>query len=277
MTETRVRTEDLRIAIEHAGYYPGLVIDAVASALGPEPVTAFFVQHDAIFDPGMEVRRHMTVLALTPTTLVYSHTDAHPADETDRVPRAQTTPVHPAWGQRRRVDWSAPLLAWLGERGPATVLGLPATRGAGLLVVDGMGWEQLRGHQAAAPFLSELAFNSRPLTCGFPATTVTSLATIGTALAPGQHGMLGLRVAIPGEGRLLDGLHWPQDVDPASWQVQPTIYHRARAAGITVSHVADGAFEGPALSRAARGGATTPPSGCLGGLAARAVPASHEL
>jgi len=33
MTETRVRTEDLRVAIEHAGYYPGLVIDAVASAL----------------------------------------------------------------------------------------------------------------------------------------------------------------------------------------------------------------------------------------------------
>jgi hypothetical protein len=91
MTETRVRTEDLRAAIEHAGYYPGLVIDAVASALGPEPVTAFFVQHDAIFDPGMEVRRHMTVLALTPTRLVYSHTDEHPADEAESLPRAETS------------------------------------------------------------------------------------------------------------------------------------------------------------------------------------------
>jgi hypothetical protein len=91
MTETRVRTEDLRAAIEHAGYYPGLVTDAVASSLGPEPVTAFFVQHDAIFDPGMEVRRHMTVLALTPTRLVYSHTDEHPADEPDGLPRAETS------------------------------------------------------------------------------------------------------------------------------------------------------------------------------------------
>jgi hypothetical protein len=91
MTETRVRTEDLRAAIEHAGYYPGLVTDAVASALGPEPVTAFFVQHDAIFDPGMEVRRHMTVLALTPTRLVYSHTDEHPADEPEGLPRAETS------------------------------------------------------------------------------------------------------------------------------------------------------------------------------------------
>jgi hypothetical protein len=92
MTETRVMTEDLRAAIEHSGYYPGLVTDAVAFALGPEPVTAFFVHHDAIFDPGMEVRRHMTVLALTPTRLVYSHTDEHPADDEPQArPRAETS------------------------------------------------------------------------------------------------------------------------------------------------------------------------------------------
>jgi Family of unknown function (DUF5998) len=91
MTETRVMTEDLRAAVERSGYYPGLVTDAVASALGSEPVTAFFVQHDAIFDPGMEVRRHMTVLALTPTRLVYSHTDEHPADEPQSRPRAETS------------------------------------------------------------------------------------------------------------------------------------------------------------------------------------------
>ena len=40
MRETRVMTEDLRAAIERSGYYPGLVTAAVASALGPEPVTA---------------------------------------------------------------------------------------------------------------------------------------------------------------------------------------------------------------------------------------------
>ena len=67
MRETRVMTDGLRAAIERSGFYPGVVYDAVASALGSEPVTAFAVHHDAIFDPGMEVRRHMTVLALTPT------------------------------------------------------------------------------------------------------------------------------------------------------------------------------------------------------------------
>src|ERR1700723_690403 len=92
MRETRVMTDGLRAAIERSGYYPGLVSDAVASALGSEPVTAYVVHHDAIFDPGMEGRRHMTVLALTPTRLVYSHTDEHPADEeTDSRPRAETS------------------------------------------------------------------------------------------------------------------------------------------------------------------------------------------
>src|SRR5579862_9302163 len=91
MRETRVMTEGLRAAIERHGYYPGLVSDAVASALGSEPVTAFVVHHDAIFDPGMEVRRHMTVLALTPTRLVYSHTDEHPPDDADSRPQAETS------------------------------------------------------------------------------------------------------------------------------------------------------------------------------------------
>jgi Family of unknown function (DUF5998) len=91
MRETRVVTDGLRAAIERSGYYPGLVYDAVASALGSEAVTAYVVHHDAIFDPGMEVRRHMTVLALTPTRLLYSHTDEHPADEPDGRPRAETS------------------------------------------------------------------------------------------------------------------------------------------------------------------------------------------
>ena len=91
MRESRVMTDGLRAAIERSGYYPGLVSDAVASALGSEPVTAYVVHHDAIFDPGMEVRRHMTVLALTPTRLVYSHTDEHPAEDPDSRPRAETS------------------------------------------------------------------------------------------------------------------------------------------------------------------------------------------
>ncbi|HEX3749285.1 MAG TPA: DUF5998 family protein [Streptosporangiaceae bacterium] len=91
MRDTRVTADDLRAAIERTGYYPGLVTDAVWSSLGPEPVTAYVVTHDAIFDPGMEVRRHITVLALTPTRLIYSHTDEHPAEEPEGRPLAETS------------------------------------------------------------------------------------------------------------------------------------------------------------------------------------------
>ncbi len=91
MRETRAPADELRAAIERTGYYPALVTDAVWSALGPEPVRAYVVQHDAIFDPGMEVRRHITVLALTPARLIYSHTDEHPAEEPDGRPQAETS------------------------------------------------------------------------------------------------------------------------------------------------------------------------------------------
>jgi hypothetical protein len=93
MRETKIAAGGMRAAIERSGYYPGLVFDAVSSALGTEPVVSYVVTHDALFDPGMEVRRHMTVLALTPTRLVYSHTDESPAEpgDSDSRPQAETS------------------------------------------------------------------------------------------------------------------------------------------------------------------------------------------
>jgi len=91
MRETPATAEGLRSAIERSGYYPGLVADAVASALGPEPIVSYVVHHDAMFDPGMEVRRHITVLVLTDTRLIHSHTDEYPAAEPDGRPQAETS------------------------------------------------------------------------------------------------------------------------------------------------------------------------------------------
>jgi len=89
MRDTRIAAGGMRDAIERSGYYPGVVSDAVNSALGTEAVVSYVVHHDALFDPGMEVRRHMTVLALTPTRLIYSHTDESPADANDAESRPQ--------------------------------------------------------------------------------------------------------------------------------------------------------------------------------------------
>ncbi|RJL34392.1 DUF5998 family protein [Bailinhaonella thermotolerans] len=91
MRETRVSAAGLRTAIERSGYYPDLVADAVESALGEEPVTAYVVHHEATFDPAMEVRRHVTVLVLSPTRLLVCHTDEHPPGEGAAHAHASTT------------------------------------------------------------------------------------------------------------------------------------------------------------------------------------------
>jgi hypothetical protein len=79
----------LRADIERAGYYPDLVVDSLGTALGDEEVLNFIVHHEATFDRE-ELRRHATVLALTPTRLVMQHTDEHPADEIYSSPYASS-------------------------------------------------------------------------------------------------------------------------------------------------------------------------------------------
>jgi hypothetical protein len=187
---------------------------------------------------------------------------------TSREPR--TSPIIPSYGESSLADLSASILASM-TGGDGNVLGLPGSGRVCLLVVDGLGWELLRAHQAAAPFLAELAFNSRPLTAGFPSTTVTSLGSIGTALPPAAHGLLGYQVAIPGAGKLLNALHWPKDVDPLTWQPKPTLFERAVAAGVAAVHVAPGAFADSGLTRAALRGAEYRKANSLGALAALAV------
>ncbi len=65
---------DLREAVEASGYYPNVVLDGVTAALASEPVRSFVVHHEPTFDRD-EVRRHVTVVALTNSRVVVGHTD----------------------------------------------------------------------------------------------------------------------------------------------------------------------------------------------------------
>lgn len=79
MTDSGTSVLELRNAIERSGYYPALVGEAVESALGGEAVRSYLVHQETTFDQE-EVRRHVTVLALTPSRLIVGHTDEHGAD-----------------------------------------------------------------------------------------------------------------------------------------------------------------------------------------------------
>jgi hypothetical protein len=191
------------------------------------------------------------------------------------TPEPRIAPLVPSYGSGTLAELGASILASVGGSG-TNVLGLPEARRVCLLIVDGLGWELLRAHPAAAPFLSELAMNARPLTAGFPATTVTSLTTLGTGRPPGQHGALGYQVVIPGENRLLNGLRWDDRIDPAQWQPLPTIYERAVAADIAAYYVASRAFRRSGLTRAAMRGARYRPADSMGALAGEAALALND-
>ena len=87
MTSDATLAPRLRADIERSGYYPELVSDTLDTALAGEAVLAYVVHHEATFDHD-ELRRHVTVLALTPTRLIVGHTDEHAADESSPSPYA---------------------------------------------------------------------------------------------------------------------------------------------------------------------------------------------
>ena len=180
-------------------------------------------------------------------------------------------PPLPRYGVAALADLGTSLLAAFGVSAGPNVLELPGLSRACVLVIDGLGWELLRTHPEQAPFLTSLLPEARVLTAGFPATTATSLASLGTGLTPGDHGMVGYTVAIPGAGRLLNELRWDEGVDPREWQPSPTIYERAAAAGVTVGYVSYGAFAGSGLSRATIGSGRYVPADSLGELVAAAA------
>jgi hypothetical protein len=91
-----------------------------------------------------------------------------------------------------------------------------------LLVLDGLGWEQLQEHRDLMPTLA--AMHGGPITTVAPTTTATALSSIATGLTPAEHGLLGYRMLLGGE--VINVLRWtsvngdrrrahpPHDVQP---------------------------------------------------------------
>src|SRR5258708_2692977 len=182
-------------------------------------------------------------------------------------------PTLPRYSESSLDALATSVLASLGVRGEPNPLKPPPADRVCVRLIDGRGGELLSAPPAAAPFLSELAMTSSPLTAGFPATTATSRGTIGRGRPPGQHGLLGYQVAVPGSGSLLNALRGAPNVDPVSWQPGSTIFERAADAGVKAFRVAPGAFRTSGLSVAAMRGAEFLTADTLGALVSRTVAA----
>ncbi|WP_298456998.1 alkaline phosphatase family protein [uncultured Cellulomonas sp.] len=135
-------------------------------------------------------------------------------------------------------------------------LGLPRVDRVCLVLVDGLGWENLSERAGHAPFLRSLLADGRRLVTGYPSTTAASLGLLGTGRGPGRTGMVGYTARHPGTGALANLVSWT-DVGPArQWQREPTVFEQVDAGGVPVTTVGPARFAGSGLTEAVlRGGA----------------------
>jgi hypothetical protein len=73
-----------------------------------------------------------------------------------------------------------------------------------LLVLDGLGWDQLQERRHIAPTLAAMAGGF--IRTVAPSTTAAALTSIATGLPPGEHGVIGYRVAVGTD--VLNILRW---------------------------------------------------------------------
>ncbi|MGH3444697.1 MAG: alkaline phosphatase family protein [Nocardioidaceae bacterium] len=167
--------------------------------------------------------------------------------------------VAPRYADRSLADLIPAVASALGVRtdlgAAAAGLELPAATGYVVFLVDGLGYELLRDHPGHAPFLHSLLEGSAPATAGVPSTTATSLTSLGTALEPGRHGVVGYTSRIPGTDTLLNALAWSKSVDPRQWQPHPTALGRLAEAGVRTTVVNKREFAASGLSVASHRGA----------------------
>lgn len=173
-------------------------------------------------------------------------------------------PPAPAYGRRSVADVLGSAAASLGLEGFANTLGLPAASRVCVVVADGLGRNLLKQKSAHTPFLRSVIQAGQGevpvwLDSAFPSTTAAALASFGTGLPPGQHGMVGYDVLDPDQDKVVNLLgNWDAGVDPLAWQPFPTVLERAaeQAAVTTVSLPQFG--DSPMTRAALRGGAFVP-------------------
>lgn len=125
-----------------------------------------------------------------------------------------------------------------------------------LLVLDGLGWDQLQAHRKLLPALSSLEGGF--ITTVAPSTTASALTSIATGLPPGEHGVVGYRVFL--EDDVVNMLRWSMDRGDARVSHPPALVQPHEAfcgqrppivtkaefstTGFTQAHLAGARFHG---------------------------------
>lgn len=107
--------------------------------------------------------------------------------------------------------------------------GLPAVRALVLIVVDGLGYANLRAAGGHARTLSGLP--TRRIETVIPSTTGAALTTLTTGRLPGEHGLIGYRIRHPELGLVTTLKGWDGIVDRRAWQRSTPLFAQAAEIG----------------------------------------------
>lgn len=125
-----------------------------------------------------------------------------------------------------------------------------------VILVDGLGAEQIIQRSGHAPWLNSHLSKSSITHCGFPATTSANIASFSTGLSAGEHGLVGHRVwdrNFNEQINLLIG--WNERTDPLVWQPMPTVSEQALGLGIQCNVIAAGEYKNTPYTLATMRGA----------------------
>lgn len=202
------------------------------------------------------------------------------SEPTDRPDPSPPEFSIPPYGTGSLADLMPSIAGCLGVPGYADLLGLGSAlaevRRVIVLLIDGLGEHNRAEHEDIAPALSALASPIAPIQAARPSTTPVNIASLCTGVAPGEHGIVGFTVAVPGTDRLLTHIDWGEDPDPRQWQPVPTVFERARRSGVAVHAVGPGEFIGSGLTEASHRGCTYRAAVSPGDLAAHALRAAAQ-
>jgi hypothetical protein len=121
-----------------------------------------------------------------------------------------------------------------------------------LWVLDGLGWEQMQDRLAGLRGFPLM--NGTSITTIAPTTTATALTSISTGLPPGEHGVIGYRMAVEGDDNL-NVLRWTTSKGDARESIPPeSVQHDVAFEGQRPPVVVRAEFRDTGFTRAHLGG-----------------------
>ncbi len=121
-----------------------------------------------------------------------------------------------------------------------------------LWVLDGLGWDQMQSRLASLRGFPLM--NGAAITTIAPTTTATALTSISTGLPPGEHGIIGYRIAVEGDDNL-NVLRWTTSKGDARESIPPeSVQHDVAFEGHRPPVVVRAEFRDTGFTRAHLGG-----------------------